>query len=309
MAVCTHYTPGKIGLRISGGEAIEMTGNTKRKTLILLGVSILFTMMIAASLPRLKFQPGMPLPSLQHGQLVAAPAEEDPLVSISATKFILVLIAIVITIAMLYSIYQLLRGADWKLISDFLRYVLFISVGVGCLVFMIMLFPSSDRYTPVEIPVQTAQPVVTSPLGSVPPSLLWLVGIGLFAISVLVAIWVFTPSHPVKPIDLVGLEAEKARQALKTGAGLKDVIIHCYRQMSLALKQEQGIERKDFMTTGEFENLLETAGIPHEPIHQLTRLFDAVRYGNGQPNALDEQMAIQCLEAIILHSRDAREMN
>jgi hypothetical protein len=119
----------------------------------------------------------------------------------------------------------------------------------------------------------------------------------------------FKPPHQAGPIDLVGLEAEKARQALKTGVDLKDVIIHCYRQMSLALQQEQGIERKDFMTTGEFENLLETAGIPHEPIHQLTRLFDAVRYGNWEPNTVDEQKAVECLESIILYSRNARGMN
>jgi hypothetical protein len=43
------------------------------------------------------------------------------------------------------------------------------------------------------------------------------------------------------------------------------------------------------MTTGEFENLLETAGLPHDPIHQLTQLFDAVRYGNWKPNPADEQ--------------------
>jgi hypothetical protein len=125
-------------------------------------------------------------------------------------------------------------------------------------------------------------------------------------ISVLVVMWIFTPSPQAGPIDLVGLEAEKARQALITGVDLKDVILHCYQQMSLAMKQEQGIEREDFMTTGEFETVLEAVGIPHEPIHQLTRLFEAVRYGNWQPNAVDEQKAIQCLEAIIVHSRGAR---
>jgi lysylphosphatidylglycerol synthetase-like protein (DUF2156 family) len=282
-----------------------MTGNTKRKTLILLGVVILITMMIAANLPQLELQPGMPLPRLEQGQVVAVPAEEDQSVSMSAPTFVLVLIALILTAAALYSMVQLVRGADWKLIAYALRPMLIISVVIGCLVFLVMLFPGSESYTPVEIPVSTPQPVVTSPLGSAPPSLLWLVGIGLFVISVLVLVWIFAPSHRASPIDLVGLEAEKARQALRTGVGLKDVIIHCYTRMSLALKQEQGIERKDFMTTGEFESLLETAGIPHEPIHQLTRLFDAVRYGHWQPNAVDEQKAIQCLEAIMLHSRDA----
>jgi hypothetical protein len=120
---------------------------------------------------------------------------------------------------------------------------------------------------------------------------------------------VLTPSNQANPIDLVGIEAEKARQAIITGMDLKDVIINCYRQMSMALKQEQGIERKEFMTTGEFENLLQSVGMPPEPIHQLTRLFDAVRYGNWQPNAADEQMAIQSLEAIMVYSRNIQRRN
>jgi hypothetical protein len=77
--------------------------------------------------------------------------------------------------------------------------------------------------------------------------------------------------------------------------------------MSLALEQEQGIERKDFMTTREFEHLLETAGVPHDPIHQLTRLFEAVRYGNWQPNPVDEQKAIHCLQAIMLYCREPKK--
>ena len=92
-----------------------------------------------------------------------------------------------------------------------------------------------------------------------------------------------------------------------TGLDLKDVIVKCYRQMSLALEKEQGIERKDFMTTREFENLLEAAGIPHDPIHQLTQLFEAVRYGNWQPNPMDEQKAIHCLQAIMLYSREPKK--
>jgi hypothetical protein len=158
----------------------------------------------------------------------------------------------------------------------------------------------------VELPIPTPEPPVTSPLGAVPAPVLWLVGIGLLALSVLAGVWMLRPSPQMSPIDLVGWEAEKARQALRTGAGLKDVILHCYIQMSLAVKQGQGIERQDFMTTGEFEHVLEATGIPHEPIHQLTRLFEAVRYGNWQSSAAEEQMAIQCLESIVLYSRDAK---
>lgn len=286
-----------------------MTSSTKRKTLIFFGLVMIIMAIIAASLPQLELQPGMPLPRLQNGQVVAAPVEEkDQFVSISANKFVIVLIILILAGTMLYSAYRLLRGADWKSIVDFIRPILLISATVSGLIFLIMLFPYSSSTAPMEIPTPTPEPLVTSPLGTVPPLLLWLVGIGLLAISVLVGVWMIS-SRPPSPIDLVGLEAEKARQALKTGVGLKDVIIKCYRQMGLALEKEQGIERKDFMTTGEFENLLEAAGMPHDPIHQLTRLFDAVRYGNWSPNPADEQKAIQCLEAIMLYSRESKETN
>lgn len=288
-----------------------MTGSTKRKTAVLLSLVILLTMLVAANLQKVELQPGMPLPRLEQGQLVAVPIAEDSSVSISVPRFILTLIALVLTGAMLYSAYQLLRGASWTLILYVLRYTLIIGVGIGCLVFIIVLFPGSNIETPAEIPIptMTSQPVVTSPLGSAPPSLLWLVGIGLLIITVLVAFWMFTPVHQADPLDLLGLEAEKARQALISGEDLKDVIINCYRQMSLTMKQDQGIEREAFMTTGEFERVMESAGIPQEPIHLLTRLFDEVRYGHFQPDAVDEQQAIQCLEAIVVHSRNVREKN
>ena len=288
-----------------------MTDSAKRKTIVLLGLVILLTMLVAANLQKLEFQPGMPLPRLEQGQLVAVPIAEAPSVSISAPRFILILIALVLTGVTLYTAYQIFRGADWQLIIYVLRYTLIIGVAISFLVFMIMLFPGSTIGTPAEIPIptMTSQPVVTSPLGSAPPSLLWLVGIGLLIITVLVAMWMFTPVRQAGPLDLLGLEAERARQALISGVDLKDVIINCYHQMSLTMKQEQGIEREGFMTIREFETVMESVGIPQEPIHLLTRLFEAVRYGHWQPDALDEQQAIQCLEAIMINSRNVREKN
>jgi hypothetical protein len=288
-----------------------MTGSTKRRTLLLLGLAILLTMLIAANLPQLEFQPGMPLPRLEEGQLVAVPVAAAPFVSISASTFILVLIALFLTGTALVVVVQLLRGADWKLILSVLRHMLIVSLFIGCLVSMIMLLPGSVIDTPaqIQIPTPTPQPLITSPLGSAPPLLLWLVGVGLLGITVLAAVWMFTPSRQAHPLELLGLEAERARQALVDGQGLKDVIVHCYRQMSLAMKQEKGIEREDYMTTGEFETVMESAGIPHEPVHQLTRLFEAVRYGHWQPGAEDEQHAIKSLEAIMVHTRNAGAKN
>ena len=126
--------------------------------------------------------------------------------------------------------------------------------------------------------------------------------------GILIAIWIFgSQANQASTIDIVSLEAEKAWQELEAGLGLKGVIVKCYRQMSLALQKEQGIERKDSMTVREFENLLEAAGVPCDPVHQLTQLFETVRYGHWQPNPIDEEKAIHCLEAIVLYAREAKE--
>jgi hypothetical protein len=287
-----------------------MTGSTRRTALLLVTVIMLITMMIAASLPRLDLQPGMPLPRVSDGQVVAAAAAaETPFPVISINKFAVVLAILLFTGAVLYWTFQLLRGTTWKAISESLRYVLIAGAILFGAFFLILLVPPSSGDLPAELPPPTPAPVLTSPLGSVPTPLLWLVGIGLFGISVFVGVWIFTSSRPARPMDLVGLEAEKAWRALSTGSDLKDVIITCYREMSLVLKDGRGIEREASMTTGEFETALEAAGMPHEPIHQLTRLFDAVRYGNWQPGPAEKQTAIECLEAIMFYSHNVSGTN
>jgi hypothetical protein len=286
-----------------------MAGSTKQKTLFMVGLVILITTVIAASLPQLQLQPGMPVPRLQGDYVVVAPVATEPIEVVPVNKFAVIFFALIFAGSMLYAIYKLIRGTNWQELLVFIRMMVVVCLVVSGVFFMILLLPGSEGSAVAEIPLSTPRPVSTSPLGPTPPSLIWLVGIGLLAASILVGVWIMTSFHQTRPLDLVELEAQKAWQALKTGLDLKDVIIKCYRQMSLALEKEKGIERKDFMTTGEFEILLEGVGMPHEPIHQLTRLFNAVRYGNWQPNPVDEQNAIQCLEAIMVHSREIKERN
>ena len=286
-----------------------MTGNVKHKTLVFLGLVTIITIIIAVSLPQLEFQPGMPLPKLEGDQVVIPPVEAEPSETVSADKFITALALLIAAASVLHMIYRLLRGAKQKNLIAFIWQALVVGLILGGFVFLIMLMPRSESSTAVELPVPpTPEPPVAAPLGPVPPLLLWLVGIGLLVTGILIAIWIFGSSaNRATAMDIVGLEAEKAWQGLKAGLGLKDVIIKCYRQMSLALAEEQGIERKESMTAREFEDVLETAGVPHDPVHQLTQLFEAVRYGHWQPNPMDEEKAIHCLEAIVLYAREAKE--
>jgi hypothetical protein len=284
-----------------------MTGSQKRRTLILLGLVVIMSMLIAASLSQLELKPGQPLPRLENSQVVTTQGETRPAMSISVNKFFLIVFGLACVGLAVYMLINLLRGLGRKELVAMIQPFLLVVLMLGSMIIVILLMPRTQSAVVAELPMPTPEPPVTSPLGAVPPLLLWLVGIGLLVLSLLAGAWIFLSGRrQERPIDLVGLEAEKAWQALKTGLDLKDVIISCYRQMSLALEQEQGLERKDFMTTGEFENLLQAAGVPHDPIHQLTRLFDAVRYGDWQPNPSDEQKAIESLEAIIAYSHAAR---
>jgi hypothetical protein len=286
-----------------------MTGSAKRKTLILFGLVVIITVIIAASLPQLELQPGMHLPSFENSQVVIPPGEQELTAVFPISDVVKVLFALILAGSLLYLIYRMIRVIGWVNARIYLQPFMVIALIAGSIIFLIMLLPKTQNTLSMELPTPTDTPLVTSPLGPVPTLLLWLVGIVLLISSILLGIWIFAPSRRETTIDLVGLEAEKAWQALMIGLDLKDVIIKCYRQMSIALEQEQGIERKDFMTTGEFENLLEATGIPHDPIHQLTQLFEAVRYGNWQPNPNDEQKAIHCLQAIMLHRRDEKKAN
>jgi hypothetical protein len=285
-----------------------MTGSAKRSTLIFLGLVTIITVIIAASLPQLELRPGMPLPKLENDQVMVPPAEAGLFGAISVDDFIIRFFLLLGAGALLLMIYNLLRGADLKHLTSFVWPMVVIGLILGSLAFLIMLLPHSVGAVAMDLPVPTPAPPATAPLGAVPPLLLWAVGIGLLVTGVFIAIWIFgPPANRATPLDIVGLEAEKAWQELRAGLGLKDVILKCYRQMSLALEKDQGIERKDSMTAREFEHFLQAAGVPYDPVHQLTQLFEAARYGNWQPNPVDEQKAVDCLEAIVAYSREARE--
>ncbi|MCB0018735.1 MAG: DUF4129 domain-containing protein [Anaerolineales bacterium] len=57
--------------------------------------------------------------------------------------------------------------------------------------------------------------------------------------------------------------------------------------------------RAEGMTPSEFASRLEGVGLPHREVVNLTRLFEAVRYGGHDFTAEEADDAVQCLAAII----------
>lgn len=283
-----------------------MSGDSRRKTLLWLAGVMILTIVTAAALPGLDLKPGVPMPFQAVDQEAAPPSESLPWLTISISAFWRAVLGILLVASLIYSFYRLLLGTPlrWK---DILHAVL-LTVPLTLIIVGLVLLLSQVRITlkPIEAEVPPPRADLPGPpLGAVPAFLIWLVWLGLAAAFAGLGLWLLL-RRPARP-DRLKLEAERALQALKAGLDLKNVILQAYWQMTLVLKEEQGYEREAAMTTREFERLLEAQGVPDAPVHQLTQLFEAVRYGHRSPSSDDERQAVDCLTAIVDYSRARKQ--
>jgi hypothetical protein len=275
-----------------------MSHVAKRQALVFLIVALTTTLVIGTVLPRLRFQPGQPLPRPETTQGAPPPSVGSHPPVVRGNLLVFELLGILLGAFLLY---RLLRGVHWKEVLSASVYILLALAAVGLLILAISLLPAS-RNVRVE-PLPAPKAAGYSALGPAPPVLAWLIGLGLLAVLVTLAV-VLLRSRPAPAIRPWAREAEAARHALLSGDNLADVIVHCYRRMSQALQQDQGLVRDEAMTTGEFERLLAAQGVPRDPVHQLTQLFEAVRYGLWRPGPGDERRALESLDAILAYSRE-----
>lgn len=105
-------------------------------------------------------------------------------------------------------------------------------------------------------------------------------------------------------LERIAQEAENAVANLEDGADLDDTIKRCYFEMSKALQDYHGIERKVGMTPREFETSLQGMGLPLGNVQRLTRLFEEVRYGSQVVGDNAEREAIDLLNALVQDCKD-----
>lgn len=136
----------------------------------------------------------------------------------------------------------------------------------------------------------------------------WLLVVMIVAGAVLLAVIVFSfvnkfPGQSAPGTSQYEEFAEKAQSALEDIESDKinfdDIIIRCYAEMSYALQTQTGIQRSEAMTTFEFEQELIKSGFPAQPVQQLTRLFEQVRYGHQQSGETEKHIAVKSLGEIV----------
>ena len=281
-----------------------MNQNTKNISLLFFGGSLLALVLLAASLANLQLQPGSPIPGGGHPGNFNQTGNMLPLLKTSISPILQGIAAIVFIMIVILFTARLIAFVNFMYI---LRLVLVIAVLVAVVYFLPQISSGQRAYipnAPSEVSTQPDFNYSVTPLEQPPQILIRLVLAAIvFGISLTflknIAHW----RRKTQPDDALIQEAQNAVDAIQSGVDLKNVILHCYAQMTRALYREQGIERQDNMTAREFERQLEIKGFPPTPVHQLTALFEKVRYGAQKTSAQDEKTAMDCLNEIIQYCR------
>jgi hypothetical protein len=274
----------------------------KLRNLILSGVAVVAVVLLSAGLSELELLPGQPF-SLEGTEIEAQGFGPSPAVEAILTlgRVLFVLAWLLLPVSIIY----LIKSAEFRkrVLKSLLSMLLFLAI-----VYLFMRARSGlDRGQEIQFPGMSSPP---EPLSQAPtaefvadPSQ-WLVLVASLALAVLLVAslvgvaWFFWRRRR-RPESPLGRLARDALQALEGGADLKNTVIRCYFQMARVLDEQRGIRRQQSMTPREFERRLEEEGLPGEPVRQLTRLFEEVRYGTRVPGEREERQAIASLRAIV----------
>lgn len=126
-----------------------------------------------------------------------------------------------------------------------------------------------------------------------------------FALLLLVTIWAIYRGWQKyialanKPLNEIARIARSSLHDLSSGRDSSDVIINCYLRMSDVVSNKRQLHRSVAMTPHEFALRLEQAGLPGDAVSRLTRLFEAVRYGDRKSSSKDVNEAVNCLTTIL----------
>ena len=283
---------------------------TRRKLWLLaaLVVSITALVFLASSLAELQFGSGEPFSF--GGMMPALPTAAGGGVAMPPWMQVILRIGSLIILALLpFSLIYLIISPEAR--RRFLQNLILFGVILLAVYFLRRQLQTAE---PKELAlnlsaVARGEPGETPPaaqFNATPPQ--WLIILTSFlAAAVLTAFgglvaWAMLRSRRKrKPAIAFAELAQEAQQALDTlaaGGDLRNTVLHCYREMSRVVRESRGIQRQGAMTPREFEEQLAHAGLPAEPVHDLTRLFEEVRYGSKELSPWEERRAVASLSAI-----------
>ncbi len=253
------------------------------------------------ALPNLKLLSGRPIPGAQDiFEFEPETVSPDPSTHSTIPQPILILGMAIFALVFLFLVIDLAKKVKIKVVLLYLA-------GLAALELAIFLLyqvgtPAGETAAPVSLSLATPQPehFTVQPLGNPPESFTrWIIAV-VMLLAVALLVWMFIMA--VRPrftrdSDL-NRSTAAAIKALEEGEDLSDVILRCYKEMADFLNNERGIEREASLTPREFEAALSELGVPGKPVHEITRLFELVRYGEKSLGGADRNNAIASLREI-----------
>jgi hypothetical protein len=152
----------------------------------------------------------------------------------------------------------------------------------------------------------------TIPFEPQPPGwLLWaaLAASSLVAAAGVTGVVLFVLRHrPGSARQRMAAQSQAAIDSILSGADIRNVVVRCYREMTLIVSDELGIQRQTAITPSEFALILERWGLPSRPVRDLTEVFEEIRYGNaaaaaGMPPGAAAERERRALDSLALIAR------
>jgi hypothetical protein len=142
----------------------------------------------------------------------------------------------------------------------------------------------------------------------------WVVGLIVILLALVLAgtlamVFMAFNSRLRRPASLpeqISIQVQAALDELEAGQEYQDVVLRCYARMSQVLQEARGLSREQSMTPHEFETSLIQFGFPETPVHNLTHLFEDVRYGSIAVDERGMALAVESLSAIVAYCQQEK---
>ena len=277
-----------------------MSHRRRLTTLLFAGIAILTLMVLSAGLSGVELQPARPFTIA--GQETDRFVGEAPTLPPEVFKVLWQVLSLVFAIILPFAVLHFLVSPEGR--KRVIRNTLLITTyAIFFLLFLQNLRQGSAPLldNPPNGTGDAEQFSIPDIFVNPPPWLIFIIGMLLVAaLALLVTYFVRRRRPPVESdLQLVAREARIALADLRAGADVKDTILRCYLEMTVALSQARGVQRHHAMTPREFETYLARTGLSIDHVKRLTRLFEAVRYSTHRSSPGDEREAEACLQSIV----------
>lgn len=276
-------------------------------------LAIIVVLLLAPALGSLRFEPARPMTrsaDVEWPQILSDLRPDD---NSSLGEIILFWLALVVpAILVLLMLPPELRK---RLLQHVIRFALFVLALVLALRYRLINLPeiNSAELTSGQGGFQTPGDLGESGsfvAPSLPPWLIYLISFLLIALLTLgvymiYRVWERNHSRRYSSLKVIAAVARQSLDDLAHGRQWGNVVVEAYARMTEAVQIARGVQRNDSWTAREFATRLASNGLPASAVHELTRLFEAARYGGTLADETATRRATSCLESILQACRTA----